>query len=205
MHSVWKRQPRKEIEDSHNSSSPKWYREWEWFVKILRGLTTSPWKAGCEFTLWRNQGKLGGVKVPTYQHSISLESRETERISHCDLYQMGGNQTVKTGWSSPQRVSYPQHSTGEEKTQKTEGKKNPQEGGGWAEAPYDHNLEEGWLLGTDGANRGNQCQVWVSESRGASETVAEMGGIIQISGISSLKGEYSHDKMKWSWHKPCKE
>lgn len=92
-----------------------------------------------------------------------------------------------------------------EDTKKQKEKKNPQGGGGWAEAPYDHNPEEGWLLGNDGANRGNQCQVWVSESRGASETVAEMGGIIQISGISSLKGEYSHDKMKWSWHKPCKE
>lgn len=53
------------------------------------------------------------LEVPTYQYSISSEHRKTKRTTHCDLYQMERNHTVKTGWSSPHRVNYPQHSSGE--------------------------------------------------------------------------------------------
>lgn len=63
------------------------------------------------------------LEVPTYQYSISLEHRRTKRTSHCDLHQMGGNHTAKTRWSSPQRVNYPQHSSGEGDTRNIKKKK----------------------------------------------------------------------------------
>lgn len=64
-HRIWKWKPRNETEDGHNPSSPTWYAEWEWFIRIVRSLIDFFWRAKCEFSLWRKQGKPGRVKVPT--------------------------------------------------------------------------------------------------------------------------------------------